>query len=195
MWLAVGLVVIIAGVIVWLVFVQKPSEPAISTMTGPYKFHTEHIYHNDKFGFEVQMPSTWTRYAVHEEQEENEYIIWFALPLQGTTTVELLSEPEHSAHVIDVDWFEIMSIAYFNAHKHDCDNADGPCLFPIEIMRDKNYVYGSGVPWPHVGWDYCGVGPGAKPNLSEPYVCAVRRDFWIPQEDRSIFEKTFKLTR
>ena len=153
---------------------------------GSYKLHTEHFYRNEKFGFQVEMPSTWTKYVVREDKDETGTVIWFGLPLEGNKLIGSLSEQENSARVINIAWLDIMPIAYFEAHKDDCEGFDGPCFFPIEITRDSTHVYAWGGPNPHAGWDYCYTAAG-----TEPYVCKVRNDYWI--DGRSIFEKTLKL--
>ncbi|MDB5225241.1 MAG: hypothetical protein JWL87_193 [Candidatus Adlerbacteria bacterium] len=164
----------------------------VPQMAGAYSVHTERTYHNSKFNFTVEMPSSWTRYAVLEKQEENKYVIWFGLRLQGTTTARYLGGPEETSRVINIDRLEIMPAAYFDAHKNDCNDPsiDGPCFFPDEITRDTNYVYASGVPRPHAGWDYCKDAAG-----TESYVCGVYKDSYLPQEGKTVFEKTLTLLK
>jgi len=196
--LIVAVVVILIGGMGYWAWTQKSGLPAITPETesqttqqntnlaGLYKFHTEHIYRNDKLGFQVEIPPTWTKYAVRENTDETGTVIYFALPLAGNILPDILGEPESSSRVINIQWLDVMPVAYFEAHKNDCESADGPCAFPTEITRNSMSVYAWGWPNPHAGWDYCGDAAG-----TEPYVCRVHGDYWV--NDQSIFEKTLKL--
>jgi hypothetical protein len=185
----IGIVLIIAVLLIGggaYVYVRNQQSSNTQTSAGSYKLHTEHIYRNNALGFSVEMPSTWTTYAVREEKDKTGTIIWFGLPLEGTKVLDGLVEPESSARVVNIQWLDIMPISYFEAHKNDCKGFDGPCFFPTEITRNSTYVYALGTPNPHVDWDYCYTAAG-----TEPYVCKVRKDYWV--NEQNIFEKTLKL--
>ena len=114
------------------------SEP--NSTVSAYELHTEQVYQNDKYGFRVDLPSSWTRYEVREEKKGEETLIWFGLPLEGDKIEDLVGEPEKSARVIDLEFLDIMPVPYFEANKNNCDEVDGPCAFPLEIARSKKYV-------------------------------------------------------
>ena len=75
-----------------------------------YIAHTEPMYRNEKWGFQVNVPATWTRYEVRESKHSEDNIIDFALPLQGNKISDLLGEPEKSARVINIEWLDFFNI-------------------------------------------------------------------------------------
>ena len=145
------------------------------------------FYRNNKFGFTVQIPLTWTKYALREDQGENSFDIYFALPIFGNNLkIKGISNLEIVAHVVNVGLLQIMTVSYFDAHKHDCDHSDSQCFFPKEITRDENYVYGLGMPRPNFFSEYC----PPEATAQDHYICG-RGGNSFPEN----IEKTFKLTR
>jgi len=165
--------------------------PAITPLPTPlvdtYLFHAEHTYRDNGFGFSIEIPSSWTKYAVREERGENSYNIYFALPQLKSRGMNkyIDPEPEYSARLLRVGWIQIMTVNYFDAHKHDCGYRS-QCFFPKEITRDKNYVYGLGMPRPNFFSEYC----PPEATAQDHYICG-RGGNSFPEN----IEKTFKLTR
>lgn len=184
----VFIVVLLIGAGTYLYNKQLIGTP--KTEVGSYEYYTSNIYQNKKFGFQVELPASWKRYAVREGEYEDGSVVWFGLPLQGDKIKEALAEPQSSSSVIDRGGIVILPIVYFDAHKNDCENSDEPCVRPIEIKRNDVSVFSLYVPDPNL-WDYCGVTEG-----TEPYVCSVDRDLWSwnPKinDTESILQRTFK---
>ncbi len=172
-------------------FVSKDldSRAQNSTINSSYTFYSDPIYTNKEFGFQVQMPATWTKYAVGlTKGTDGTTLITFALPLQSDKLTPYLTQVEQSANVIDRDNLEIMPLSIFAASQHDCDNADGPCSVPREIARNDTYVFAWLPTDPHAGWNFCADAAG-----KEPYLCSVYNDEFNPKTETYFIESGLRL--
>lgn len=61
----------------------------IKNETIKWEKHTENIYRNEEFGFQLIMPSSWAKYATKKEKIDQSFIINFGLPLEINYLVDL----------------------------------------------------------------------------------------------------------
>jgi len=182
------LIFIAGGIFVWQYFgVPKEGIPNSGTIT--WEKHTEGIYCNEKYSFQLIMPSSWKNYVKKEEEDGQTTIISFGLPLETDEISQWLSEPEKTEKIFKIWSLYIMPISEWELRKRECENpaVDYPCFYPMEITRNEDYVFGSGQYSITGGWDPC----AGETKNKETYFCSV---YWDMSPTRGYdIEQSFSL--
>lgn len=138
----------------------------------PYQILAEPIYKNDDLGFSVEVPPTWTQYAIREDNNWPNIVITIGLPLENADSARYLSYPESRAQVIDIARFQATPISLWESEKGSCEEVAGPCFENDVIASSTSYVFSTVYPRPHAGWGFAD-----DYGSSEAYVGAVWDDF------------------
>jgi len=149
-----------------------PAESEINRVSenDSYTFYTQSVYQNEELGFRVNMPESWTRYAVRVEKKNEGAIVWFGLPLETNQITQWLEGPEKESGVIDIAGVLVTTTSDFDSLNGECDPAvDEMCFPPSILFENKEYVFSMINPRPHVDWDFC----NEETSQVEQYVCSV----------------------
>ncbi len=155
--------------------------PVLTQILSTFKFTTPSIgtiltskvYTNAKYGFQLTMPDSWTKYTVDEitprpddQVFPNTTILMFGLPLDH----KLKDTADHFA----VWWIAITPL---NSWKKDaCQSATTPgCDQGQELGRNSKYVFEKQIQQPPSPGSDC-IDPNFKSQ--EPYLCSVYLDIY-----------------